>query len=534
MDNNKILIEAPCFFNIEAKELYCRSASNNFTKYDLKQCRELKEDDLLKVAQLNRLYLIYLCKKNQMNNVKFDGCLPVRCLDLNNNNNNNNNDDNEEEEELIISSKYLINCFIHLLKTILVQKDIINKDYDEIFIRDDKTVPIPTSSEKMRDMLNSTLKVFMEAEENKMEIDEHEHEQENDNDFANLNQLLKMIIGHVAELQQRTTKKVEKGKKKLNMVGGISQKCNLDNNNNNSDNNDISKMLTDCVNVIEKFIYDHRILFKDDDMVNRIINTMNTNTNGNGNGNSNYKIYTNDDISFQDMINFIGRVFNVFFFQTFPRYSMMLTIQGIMYYVSILNELKLINHFKDTIQLPILYKLIYSCFKDETSLYDANTNNWLKDSYPKIYKALNAYVTNTNTLDQSGAALEHLCNIALSLAISNDNNNNDLIDAVYWFLNHHLDSTIEFYLLIITNQYVQTKCSLMNKTNKISNAITFMKPLYNILTLFRNYVRQIGIDLALCNETLGNFSVLYANEIKRAINEFSLGCLKKKFTSQNI
>ena len=508
MDNKIIFkkIECPCIFDLEEKTLLCRnkSSSSNATIYNLTKCKHLFEKDLKIIADNNRLFLTYLCNIGRMNDTNFDGCLPIRCLNLNLN-------EEQGEEEITISPKYLINCFIHLLKTIIISKD----NTDIIFTRDDKTVHIPTTIVKMRDMFNSILKTFMKDDiENEMEIDDND----NNNNFADLNQLLKLVMGHIVELQQRSTKKLEKSKKQLSMIGGISQNNFLF----SDDNNAISKMLTDCANVIDTYIYNHRTLVLNDN--NIIINKIITNNH------NNKKIYSNNEISFQDMMDFIGQVFNVLFFKTFPRYSMMLTLQGVIYYVSVLNELQLINYYKNTIQLPILYKLIYSCFKDVTNNdNDENKkiehyNNWFQSLYPKLYKALTTYVNiinNTNTNDDD-TALQCLCNIAIALDISDDS----FMDAIYWLFNHHLNSTIEFYLIIIVNIYVQNKCSSLNKNNKISNANTFMKPIYKILILFRNYVREIGIQLAVCDETLTNFSMYYSKEIKEAINDFSLKCLK--------
>ena len=258
MDNKTIILNCPCIINTEKQTLVCRSESSNNTNkiYQLNRCKNLPKEDLIMIAKYNREYLSYLCKIGKMNDINYDGCLPIRCLDMNIDIDNCQND-----EEITISPKYLINCFIHLLQLLVTEEERNNNDFNRIFIRD-TTIQIPTTHEKIQYMFNHILKQFLdidlhpEDEKMEMEVDgKIENDNDNDNDFGDLLYLLKMVIGHVAELQQHTSKKLGKCKKNMSIIGGIPQKSILD-----KDNDAISNMLSESVKVLETFIYEHRIL----------------------------------------------------------------------------------------------------------------------------------------------------------------------------------------------------------------------------------------------------------------------------------
>ena len=67
-----------------------------------------------------------------------------------------------------------------------------------------------------------------------------------------------------------------------------------------------------------------------------------------------------------------------------------------------------------------------------------------------------------------------------------------------------------------------SKCQTMNKNNKIANSRLFGEPLYDILYKFYRYiVYDINdLNIALCTNTLDNFSLLYSKDLKKCLKTF--------------
>ena len=74
-------------------------------------------------------------------------------------------------------------------------------------------------------------------------------------------------------------------------------------------------------------------------------------------------IYFNENITFHIMIHAIGEIFHSLFIDILPNESMESAIHGTLYHMAYLQDLNLLDTFKKYLYIPILYRLIYSCYK---------------------------------------------------------------------------------------------------------------------------------------------------------------------------
>ena len=244
-------------------------------------------------------------------------------------------------------------------------------------------------------------------------------------------------------------------------------------------------------------IYNHQICKTDIDNVIAIINNDPT-----------HNLYTNVNISFKFMMTVIGNIFNYVFLNILPRISMMDSLYAVLYQAAFLNELDVLQHYFKIIQLPLMYRLIYSFYKDERQPPPQPPHQT-----EKIRRLVDRLCRSGNDKD-----IDTICEIAVKL----DLQNLEELNSIYWLLNDKRKFTYEFYVIIIIGLYVVGKCKGINKENVKLNAKLFGKPIYELLYDFRQYVVNDIKDLnvALCTDTFDNFNKLYGKEINQCLKNF--------------
>ena len=471
-----------CYINAHKNEMIL-IFNNNVTR-TLKISNAQPQDYDL-IDRGNRLFTINLHKRQiNKDEFKIDGCLPIHCLDIPKN-----------TPKVNISPVYLINCFIYIMKILFSSKC----QDDKTFVRDDSgIINIPTNQEKMNDLMS---KVFKSMEESKS------------NDDFNFNNIFHILLQQIILLEKQSVSnnvKINKSLKNASINGGIGNIHNIYDTIKNVVG--IEKTLNQCADTIHHCMLNYR-----DDILNIVLNP------NNGNfwavkqvfayiNNDTSPLYYNLNISYKTIFSAIGEVFNALFLFIIPQYSMNESIMASFYQSAVLNELNMLNIFSDKIQLPILHRLTHSCFK--TNFNDEIINkseNYLRNNHSKVLKNLK-YMKDLQFHDN----ILLLCKIAAMSNISDSEYTNSL----YYLLNETQSRSVAFYLVLLATIYIQSKCLNLSKENKISNAQKFIEPLHKIINLFGNYVKKIGLEHVLNDETFNAFNELHKNELQEATAKF--------------
>ena len=444
------------------------------------------EDILKLIDEVNRRYsvIIYTNPNNKRDLASY-GCLTTKCVGLNN------------IPLTFVNPKYIINIFLQLLQC-LFRDDIRLERY---FKRDEATIKIPTSEENISLLVDKLLHIFNKEEDMNTKINDDE-----DDTYFNIKDLFSIIIEYLIKLQNsnKIQKKISNGSflKNASFVGGINIEAlgNL--------RDDFNETILQTGDIIHKSLYDNKneVYKQCRENIDLIIQTINED--------SDTDLYANMKISFKFMMQMIGEFFKALFVNILPRKSMLNSIYAILYHAAVLNELNILDYYSNLIQLPLLYRLIYSCYKDD-NMTDPKYHQYLKENHNSIYKN----IQNLCEDEEAAKALEAICEIASKLDIRDINQ----LDSVYWVLNEKRGYTLEFYVIIITTLYVRGKCSTMNKSNKLLNAKLFIEPIYNLLRLFHKYIVYDINDLnaALCTNTFDHFSKIYSVDIQNVLHNFS-------------
>lgn len=475
-------METTCFINAKEKLLLIREEDG---KGGARQIRldadSYSPDELALISKCNRHFLASIYQTGLLDKSRMDGCLPKACLEIN--------------SAGVISPKYLINCFIHTVQLLL------RDEIGDKCARDVNTVAIPTTPEKITNLYSTMLQNV------------EQHQEQSEPGEEDLSALLKMVMGYMAELQNQTNKKLEKGKKNLSMVGGVNHNMFMDK------ENMVQDMMGNCVEIINAAFEQHRLAIiamvmgygeanpKIADVIGRVVE-------------DDKPIYANTQISLNAMMSFLGEVFNALFFKILPSTSMTVSMQAVIYHMATLNELNLLEDFSHTVHLPIIYRLVHSCFEDQGPCDIEAVSKYLSAEHSGIYNSLSHLCDTTDPSNR----LAYLCEVAVACNVTDEK----LTAAIYWYLNARRKYTIEFYLITLVSVYTQNKCAGLNKLNKKCNAVAFARPLHTILLLFRDHVREFGLDLALCDHTLVSFTQKYGKELKSCVQQFSVSALKNQ------
>ena len=268
-------------------------------------------------------------------------------------------------------------------------------------------------------------------------------------DIIDIKDMFMLLLDYIIKTQSNNHKKLNNGnlQKKISLMGGVSNVESLQNSLKDSFNDTLYQTGEHIHKLIHKHkadIYNHQICKTDIDNVIAIINNDPT-----------HNLYTNVNISFKFMMTTIGNIFNYVFLNILPRISMMNSLYAVLYQAAFLNELDVLQHYSKIIQLPLMYRLIYSFYKDERQP---------PPQTEKIRRLVDRLCRSRNDKD-----IDTICEIAIKL----DLQNLEELNSIYWLLSDKRKFTYEFYIIIIIGLYVVGKCRGINKENVKLNAKLF-------------------------------------------------------------
>ena len=441
---------------------------SNVVQININVADDNNDEYILRLIDMaNVHYSTHINKINGSDNIGTYGCLTSKVLGL------------YDIPNTFINPKYVKNLFLKLSQLLFHDEKI----YEEYWRRDEKSVEIPTSPANISTLI-SDITAIMSSNNNNNNDDE---------DIVDIKDAMLFILTQIIGNQRDIPK--EKIMKQASICGGIHNINNIK----DSLNTNINQTLSNTGETIHSIICDNQKILRDDYRIKEKVNFIKEAIVKN----PQQCLYQNLDISFRFMMEMIQEVLNVLFIQILPQTSMLYCLYATLYQASVLNELKILKYYSKSIHIPIMYRLIYSCFKDNRQ-YNVNITN--NDTISKLVNRLCNY--NDNCLDI-------ICDLAVRIDITNV----DQLDLLYTLLNEKRGHTIEFYLIIITNVYIMGKCQGLNKTNKIANCKMFAQPLYNLLYLFYKFIVEDlkELQLALCSETFDKFNMLYSNDIKNCV-----------------
>ena len=434
---------------------------------------------------VNRHYSATMFDIERSETVEQYGCLTSNVLGL------------ENFPLTFMNAKYILNIFLQLLQCLFRDNDL----YLQLCKRDEKSLKIPTSEMNMSFLMKEVMNTC---------INDDIINDDDDDDFVDIKDLFLVMLHYISNLSINNKKKMNNSKiqKNINIVGGVRNVKELfqnnDNNNNLQDN--INETLHQTGDTIHKLMYDYREeIFKNETcrkelqiLLKWIVNDPKT------------YLYQNVNISFKFMMQFVSNVFNALFIEILPKTSMTNCLYATLYQASVSYELNILQHNSKFIQIPLLYRLIYSFYQCQGQP-KMTTDDEISCLVDKLCRSKNQRDIDT------------ICKIALKVNIQDT----DQLNMLFWLLNDRRGYTYEFYIIILMSLYVMSKCQNLSKVNKISNCQTFGQPLYDLMHKFFIYVTHELKDLnaALCGETLDNFSLLHGKDIKM--------CLKKFFSNVN-
>ena len=459
-------------------EVLLLALSNN-TNRNIPIHGEYDDDELTLIHDINRRHIMTVFEED----LNTDGCLPSKCMGV-------------EAPSVNISPRYLTHCFVNIME-LLFKTD----ENATLFERNKDMVVLPTSNDNlekiMMTMTSSQKPLSMEMEGEAV-----------GGDNVNFTLFLQLLIEKMFTMQKQLKGMVSKNTSKINtkmsVMGGINREM-LKTANEETDI--LSTGLQECSDVIHATIRKNAQLITKTvlDPNNASMVAMKKVVQICSEQQQQQPLYANLNISFTLMYECIGEVFNVLLINIIPRNSMMEAMQGSFYNAAVLSELKLQDRFPNLLCIPVLYRFIHSCFKDEESACGDDTyEQYLEQNYRGVLTQIEKLQRGHSNQD------EILCTIALKSNIRDKKYN----EALYWVLNQKRSCTFEYYMILMTVLYISARCSNVNAISKRSNALVFIAPIYSIMRLFYQYVSNLGIESSLCSSTMENFSTMYQGELK--------------------
>lgn len=477
------VVEIKNYLFIPDRQLLVLSLSN-CTNHTVPVHGNYEREMLAIISDMNRKQMIKVFE----NNPETDGCLPLKCIGV-------------DDDSTNISPRYLTHCFINIMERVFG-----TEENAPLFVKNTSTVALPTSNHNLELIMTTLLKTASDVGEDN-----------NDNDDVfHFKLFIQILLDKLLKMQQSMTSTISKNASKLNKkaayMGGISNIRDIMSN----DGDVISKGLQECAGVIHESMRRNAesiqaaVLNRNDHQmmaVKRFVQICS----------GHQPLYSNLDISFELMYGCIGEIFNALFFHIIPRTSMMEAMQGSFYNSAVLHELKLQDKFPDIVCTPILYRLINSCFKDHGSREDMEKiyHQYMCDNYSGVLPLIDKLGR------ENCSAPEILCNIALKSNIQDEKFN----EALYWVLNRERSCTFEYYIILMAVLYVNARCPTLAAHNKRANTKSFIVPIYAVLRLFYQHVQGVGIEVSLCSDVMETFSTLYQVELKEALELFAKNVL---------
>lgn len=397
----------------------------------------------------------------------------------------------------IMSTKYLINIFLKLIECLMIDGE--TQQYLPLCIRDEHSVQIPTTEQNISKLIDDIMTTCVNNDDD-------------DNEDVDIRDLFLTVLHFMSNLSASNAKKINNGnmKRKINIAGGISNIQQLFNNDFLKNNiNETLHQTGDMIhNMIREYknliLMDHKICKAEFQVILDFIKA-----------NPNLALYQNTNITYNFMMTFIRNLFNELFVEILPKTTMINCLYATLYQASVLNELNILKYYSKYIQVPLIYKLIYSFYKCDYQIPNQSViDQSLIGLIDKLCQKENQY----------NYTVDVLCQIALKVNIQDENQLNE----IFWLLNEKRGYTYEFYIILMISLYIMSRCQTMNKQNKLLNSKIFIEPLYEIIfSLYIYVVKDIrNIDMALCQETLDNFSKIYSSQIMNCFKKFSKTMMK--------
>lgn len=254
-------------------------------------------------------------------------------------------------------------------------------------------------------------------------------------------------------------------------------------------------------------------------------------------------IYFNENITFRIMIHAIGEIFHSLFTDILPNESMESAIHGALYHMIYLHDLKLLDTFKKYLYIPILYRLIYSCYKINSPFIKPSLA-YLSENHSDIYHSLLEY-QNKNPLWQGNENTDLIAWMEINCESSVDRlcliasqsekylNDEKFMDALYWTVydirGQALDYYIIFLLIVYKNSLSLKNIKLgntMSKENKTLNCKNLVSPFFRIFVCFYDYIQNIPphlITVDILNSSEFGELPQYRHIIITALSDFFKG-----------
>lgn len=443
-----------------------------------------------------------------------------------------------------VSSRYLINSFIHLMKLLLFKNENIDLylENESLFDRDDKLVPVPISENEMGTLYENIMEDLKNSDEydTNVTVGEDDFPEENTSD---LKDLMKLILQFLFYFKSNSAKALDKTKQRVSRLkrsntGGVNVSEVEDSCTNFErdliNKNDLSKVISSTTRLIEESIFQNRTSILKTiagDVKMSAIRTVVDIIRHNISNNTLTPLYVQTDITLNIMMESIGELITAAFHRYIPKISMTLSLQAALYNAAFLYKMGILDHYKDYLFVPVVYRLTFSCFKThdpDNSIVPSELHyNAMIQHLSTVddYRCIQSLVEKMKKSNQDDC-VEILSHIALRINISDDK----CMEALYWLLDRQCGSTYQYYIIVLTNIYSKSQQFLtVNKRNKISNMVQFTKPLYDIMRIYSEFVNEMGIETALSSQTIENFNKSYGSKIHSVMSEFvkSIGVLFK-------
>lgn len=465
---------------------------------------EKNDKETLRLIDItNRQYTKTLYGLGQTSQKENYGCLTTKVLGL------------QDIPLTFVNIKYLNNVFLKMVQCLF-------KDEEEVlkYCKRDELYPVPTSQDNLSHMMQNMYEHINNTESNAMEIDG-----DDDESYFDMRLIFLEIMKQITSMFNNNNgfrKKINNGtfQKRINMIGGMP---NFDKNSLSSLKDGFNETLTHTSDKVHELIYENRHLIYKSCATEIDFIVKETQDND-------IDLYENINVTHEFMITFISKIFTVLSIEILPQKSMLESLYMMLYHSSFLHEMNILQYYIKIVQLPIIYRIIYSFHLDSNTPSQNKCHNIDPDISNKIYNYISRLKDIQNDNEElNNDNLDILSNIAVLFDPQNSKGNHNLKDIfenigenIYWLLNNKRKSTFEYYLIILMGIYMIGKCQTLNKKLKILNCKTFGEPIYKIMLIFRKYILEDIKDLqtALCVNTLENFNKLYSKEVNKSIQIF--------------
>ena len=523
----------------------------NLNQFNL---RNKNDRDFINTA--NRIFISEMYTKHKGKSI-YDGLLPFNCLITNENNEIASDDDR------IVSPRYLINCFIHLMDLLLRDNDGVSP---KLFDRDEN-IMIPASDERMQEMIKEMLAKQPTAFSPFNSNGEGGGDGfSNNTDNNQLGMFFSILMSQMKKVEEFLSKKMENlqnsqsVRKNANLMGRVNFQQQQGGGGFAGEGksgfifSDAITNLGESREQIHAFIrqYSQSIIeecLKDDDNNNNEDNGLRQVLQILAATPKDVPIYANQHITFPLMFKTLGQVFEVVFMKFLPRLSMTLCMIGSIYYATFLNEIKLFNTFNYQLQFPMILRIIYSCYPDNSGRFCINrdlSEMFMRDNYQSIYKYIQNVQNNGIGIgmeeeeeeeELNASKRDENLNFIIKVAAKYDLENNDFSNHLYTVLNTKRGRLYEYYIIAIAGLYLNGIAKTQGLTRKIdreNNGKQFITPIHRVLT----ELYQFSNRTAFKQDMIDDAGFIKYNNITQFLNLFNSEkgellekCMKDTITS---